>query len=67
MVTKKPVLKYFNAVAKRVYEKDAIDYINSVGIEFSPTKLPIKTHEEIIEYLKTEEARKLLNPSWKNN
>lgn len=61
MVTDTPVLSYLNAVAKRIYEQVAVDYINSEGIEFHPTKLPVKTRAEIDEYLKTKEAEDILN------
>lgn len=62
MVINKPMLSYLNATVKRTYEKEVVDYINSVCIEFKPKQFPIKTREEIAEYVKTEEAIKLIRP-----
>lgn len=67
MIIDNPVVEYLNAVAKRVYEQDVVDYINSQGIQFKPTKLPVKTKQEILDYLKTEEANKLTTPYGGNN
>ncbi|RYE06119.1 MAG: hypothetical protein EOP33_02670 [Rickettsiaceae bacterium] len=64
MVIDKPMLTYLNATVKRTYEKEVVDYINSVGIEFHPEKFSIKTREEIADYVKTEEAIKLIRPYW---
>lgn len=60
LVTKDPVMSYFNGVAKKIYEKDVVDYINSQGIEFAPKAFPIKTRQEIDQYLKTKEAKDML-------
>lgn len=61
LVMDNPVISYLNAVAKRVYEKSAVDYINSQGIEFNPIKLPVKTKEEMELYLKSKEATDILS------
>ncbi len=63
LVTDRPVISYLNAVGQKVYVKEVIDYINSQGIEFNPTKLPIKTREEMKEYLNSPEAYKVLSPN----
>lgn len=57
-----PAITYLNAVFKRVYEKEVVDYINLQGIDFQPTKMPIKTKKEMSEYKKSKEAAKLLSP-----
>lgn len=62
MIIENPVMEYLNAVSKRVYSQEAVDYINSQGIDFHPTKMPIKTKEEISKYLQSEEVAKLLEP-----
>lgn len=60
LVVKDPVMTYLNAVAKRIYEKHVIDYINSENIEFQPTSLPVLDAEEMAEYLKTKKAKKIM-------
>lgn len=57
MVTANPVMRYLNATAKQVYEKDVVDYINANGVKFSPNK-PIKDKSEMWAYLNTEEVVK---------
>lgn len=63
MVASNSAVTYLNAVAKRVYEKDVVEYINSQGIDFHPTAFPIMTRPEIYEYLNTKKAQELLSPS----
>jgi hypothetical protein len=40
LVTKTPVFQYFQAAAQRKYQKTAIEAINRLGFNFSPTALP---------------------------
>lgn len=67
MVTKNPAFKYLNAVAKRAYEADVVEFINNNGLEFEPKKLPVKSFEEMKEHLKSNEANKLLKKYGGNN
>lgn len=60
LVVKAPVMEYLNAVAKKVYEKHVVDYINDQGIDFSPKDLPIMDSAEMAEYLKTNKAKKMM-------
>lgn len=66
LVIGKPVLTYLNAVGKRVYFKEVVDYVNSQGIEFNPTKLPIKAEEEMKQYLSSDEAYRIMVPHGPN-
>lgn len=59
MVTANPAMTYLNAMAKKVYEEDVVDYINSQGVHFTPSK-PVKNKEEMKIYLKTDEANKVM-------
>lgn len=52
-----PAMSYMNAVQKRMYEQEAIDFIREQGYDFKPQKLPVYPRDEI--------TKKVNNPNYK--